>query len=65
MFVSGVNDTDDKREKNLRYTFFSCFVKSLVECTLRLKIEFLLIFIFRVRQAHIGRTLLLPVSLTR
>jgi hypothetical protein len=41
MFVSGVNDTGDKREK-FSGIFFSFFVKSLVECTLHLKMEFLL-----------------------
>jgi hypothetical protein len=48
--------------KMLRYKFFSYFVKSLVECTLHLYFEFLLIFIFRHRQANIGRTVLSPVS---
>jgi hypothetical protein len=46
MFISGVNDIGDKREKILRHNFFSDFVKSLVGCTLHLKIEFLLIFSF-------------------
>jgi hypothetical protein len=55
MFVSGVNDTGNKREKFQVY-FFSFFVKSLVECTLYLKMEFLLFFIFRRSQANIGRT---------
>jgi hypothetical protein len=40
----------------LRYNFFSYFAKSLVGCTLHLKIEFLFFFIFRCRQANIGRT---------
>jgi hypothetical protein len=46
-----------KKRKILKYIFFSYFVETLVKCTLHLKIEFLLIFIFRCRLANIGRTL--------
>jgi hypothetical protein len=42
-----VNDTGDKIEK-FSGIIFSFFVKSLVEYTLHLKIEFLLIFHFQV-----------------
>ncbi len=63
MFISGVNDTGHKREKCWDIIFLY-FVKSLVGCNLHLKIEFLLIFHFRCRQANIGRTVLLAVSLT-
>ncbi len=62
MFVSGVNNTGAKREKFWGINFFKYFVKSLVECTLNLKIEFLLIL--RCRQANIGRTVQSPVLLT-
>ena len=43
MFISGVNDTGEKRDKFWEKFFFSYFVKSLVYCTLHLKIEFLVI----------------------
>ncbi len=44
----------NKKKKNFETLFFSYFVKSLVGCTLHLKIEFLLILIFKCRQANIG-----------
>ncbi len=56
VFVSGVNNTGDKREKFSGVILFSFFLKSLVECTLHLKMEFLHIIIFRCRQANIGMT---------
>ncbi len=46
MFISGVNDTGEKIEKFWNKIFSSYFVESLVQCTLHLKIEFLLIFNF-------------------
>ncbi len=53
------------KEKNFEIKFFFIFfVKNLVGCTLHLKIEFCLFFIFRCKQANIGRTVLLPVLLT-
>ncbi len=48
MFISGVNDTGEKREKFLDKIFYKYFVQSFVECTLHLKIEVLLIFHFQV-----------------
>jgi hypothetical protein len=53
-----------KKGKILRYIFLQIFVKSLVQCTLCLKLKFCLFYIFRCRQANIGRTLLSLVSLT-
>jgi hypothetical protein len=38
-----------QKRKILRHNFFSYFVKSLIECTLHLWIEFLLIFNFQVK----------------
>jgi hypothetical protein len=49
MFVSGVNNTGDKRK-----IFFPFFVKILVECTLHLKMEFLHIFHFHRQDCLIG-----------
>jgi hypothetical protein len=43
---------------------FLYFIKSSVECTLHLYIEFLIIFYFKVYQAVICSTVLSPVSLT-
>ncbi len=43
MFISGVNDTCEKREKFWK-KFYSYFVESLVYCNLHLKIEFLFNF---------------------
>ncbi len=51
MIVSSVNDSGDKRE-----FIFLFFVKSLVDYTLHLKIDFFFFFIFRCKQANIGRT---------
>ena len=54
--LSAVSRTPAIKEKNFRYNFFSFFVKSLVECTFHLKINFLCIFILRYRQPNIGMT---------
>ncbi len=48
MLFKGVNDTRDKREKFSGIIFFKFFVKSLVVCTLHLKMKFLRIFHFQV-----------------
>ena len=62
--LSAVSTTPAKKDKNFEIKFLKYSVKSLVLCTLHLKIEFCLFFIFRCRQANIGRTLYWPVSLT-
>ena len=55
LFIS-LKDTGDKREKFSGINFFKFFVKSLVECTLHLKMKFLRIFHVQVWQANKGRT---------
>ncbi len=45
MFITGVNDTGEK-EKNFEIKFLKYFIKSLVYCTLHLKIELLFIYHF-------------------
>ncbi len=62
--LSAVSTTPAKKEKNFEIRNFKIFIKSLVYCTLHLKIELLLFIIFRCRLANIGRTLYSPVSLT-
>jgi hypothetical protein len=54
-----VSTTPVIKEKILRYKLLSYFAKSLVECTLHLKIDVLLIF-----HVDIGRTDLSTVLLT-
>ncbi len=63
MFISGVNDTGEKKEKFWDKIFLNILWRAFLSALYTLRMKFCLFFIFRCKQANIGRTLWSPVSL--
>jgi hypothetical protein len=58
MFISGVNDTGDKRGKFLGANFFHFLLRAYLSALFCCRLNFCFIFIFRSRQAGIVSTVL-------
>jgi hypothetical protein len=57
MFISGVNDTGEKREKFWDKIFKIFLLWALLSALYTKRLKFCLFFIFRCKQANVGRTL--------
>jgi hypothetical protein len=64
MFISGVNDTSDKRGKFLGIHFFHILLRAYLSALYSCRLNFYLFIIFRYRQAGIVSTVISAVSLT-